>query len=134
MEKTFVMIKGDGVKRGLMGEIIKRIEQKEFHINQIKLLRPSRDIVEEHYKEHKGKPFFEELVTYITGGPVLIMEVEGEDAVDLVRKLMGDKDPHKALPGTIRGDFSHSTTQNIIHGSDSTESAVRELAIWFKES
>ncbi|CCQ97645.1 Nucleoside diphosphate kinase [[Clostridium] ultunense Esp] len=131
MEKTFVMIKTDGVERGLIGEIIGRIEKKGFKITKAKLFQPSRELVENHYIEHKEKPFFQELVEYIIKGPVMAMEVEGETVVETMRIMIGDKDPKKAQPGTIRGDFAYSLTQNIIHGSDSIESAERELKLWF---
>lgn len=131
MEKTFVMIKTDGVERGLIGEIIGRIEKKGFKIRKAKLFQPTRELVEEHYIEHKEKPFFEELVEYIIRGPVMAMEVEGESVIEIMRIMIGDKDPKKAQPGTIRGDFAYSLTQNIIHGSDSIGSAERELKLWF---
>lgn len=131
MEKTFIMIKTDGVERGLVGEIIGRIEKKGFKITKAKLFQPSRELVEEHYIEHKEKPFFEELIEYIIKGPVMAMEVEGESVIEIMRIIIGDKDPKKAQPGTIRGDFAYSLTQNIIHGSDSIESAERELKLWF---
>lgn len=131
MEKTFIMIKSDGVKRGLMGEIIGRIEKKGFRIIEAKLFRPSRELVEQHYSEHSGKGFFTELIDYILEGPVMAMEVEGESAIEVMRLMIGDKDPKLAIPGTIRGDFANSLTTNIIHGSDSIESAKRELDLWF---
>lgn len=131
MEKTFIMIKSDGVARGLIGEIIGRIEKKGFRITKGKLYCPDRALVEEHYKEHKGKPFFEELVDYILEGPVMAMEIEGENVVSVMRSMMGDKDPKKAIPGTIRGDFANSITRNLIHGSDSVEHAQQELDLWF---
>ncbi|NLW23601.1 MAG: nucleoside-diphosphate kinase [Tissierellia bacterium] len=133
MEKTFVMIKPDGVRRGLMGEIIGRIEKKGFRITRAKLFRPSRALVEEHYKEHREKPFYEELVTYILDGPVMAMEVEGESVIEAMRTMIGSTDPKEALPGTIRGDFAYSITENIIHGSDSAASAERELKLWFDD-
>ncbi|UJF15409.1 nucleoside-diphosphate kinase [Jeotgalibaca sp. MA1X17-3] len=131
MEKTFIMIKPDGVKRGIMGKIITKIEQKGFQIVQAKLFQPSKELVEEHYEEHLGKPFFEGLITYILSGPVLAIEVEGESVVEVMRLMIGDKDPKIAIPGTIRGDFAHLMNQNVIHGSDSVESAKRELELWF---
>lgn len=131
MEKTFIMIKPDGVKRGLVGEIISRIEKKGFKIIQAKLFEPSRALVEEHYEEHLGKAFFNDLINYILDGSVMAMEVEGESAVNVMRILIGDKDPKLAVPGTIRGDFANSMNTNVIHGSDSLESARRELNLWF---
>lgn len=126
------MIKSDGVKRGLIGEIIGRIEKKGFKITRARLFEPSRELVEEHYVEHKEKPFFEELVSFILEGSVMAMEVEGESVIEVMRLMIGNKDPKVAVPGTIRGDFANSITQNIIHGSDSETSAERELKLWFK--
>ncbi len=131
MERTFIMIKPDGVKRGIMGEIISRIEKKGFKIIQVKLFEPNRDLVEEHYEEHIGKPFYDELTEYILSGPVMAMEVEGDSAVAVMRLMIGNKDPKLAAVGTIRGDFASSIDANIIHGSDSLESASRELDLWF---
>jgi len=132
LEKTFIMIKPDGVRRGLMGEIIGRIERKGFKITKAKLVKPNKELVEEHYIEHREKPFFNELVDYILDGLVMAMEVEGENVIEIMRLMIGHRDPKVALPGTIRGDFAHSLTENIIHGSDSPESAERELSLWFK--
>lgn len=131
MEKTFIMIKPDGVQRGIIGEIISRIEKKGFKIVQAKLFKPSKDLVEEHYEEHSSKPFFNELISYILDGKVMVMEVEGESAVHVMRLIIGNKDPILAIPGTIRGDFANSMNENVIHGSDSFESAKRELSLWF---
>ncbi len=131
MDKTFVMIKSDGVRRGLMGEIISRIEKRDFKIIRAKLFSPSRELIEEHYEEHRGKVFFEELIEYILEGPVMAMEVQGESVIEVIRMMIGHKDPKVAQPGTIRGDFANSITQNIIHGSDSSDSAERELKLWF---
>lgn len=131
MEKTFIMVKPDGIKRKLLGEIISRIEKKGFNILQAKLFSPDRDLVEEHYQEHAGEVFFHELRDYILSGPVMAMEVEGESAVEIMRKIIGDKDPILAEPGTIRGDFANTMNTNVIHGSDSVESAQRELELWF---
>lgn len=131
MERTFIMIKSDGVARGLMGEIIRRIERKGFKITKAQLLSPARELVEKHYEEHIGKVFFEELVEYILEGPVMAMEVQGKDVIAVMRSIMGDKDPIKAIPGTIRGDYANTVTRNLIHGSDSLEHAERELNLWF---
>lgn len=131
MEKTFIMIKPDGVKRGIMGEIISKIEKKGFEIKQAKLFKPSRELIEKHYEEHKEKTFFNELMDYILSGPVMAMEVEGESAIEIIRKMIGNKDPKLASLGTIRGDFANSITENIIHGSDSIKSAQCELNLWF---
>lgn len=132
MEKTFIMIKPDGVERGLMGEIIARIERKGFKITQAKLMSPTKELIEEHYVEHKEKAFFGELVDYIAGQRVMAMELEGDAVIEIMRLMIGHRDPNLALPGTIRGDFAHTVSQNIIHGSDSLESAERELGLWFK--
>lgn len=115
-----------------MGEIIGRIERKGFKITKAKLVKPNKELVEEHYIEHREKPFFNELVDYILDGLVMAMEVEGENVIEIMRLMIGHRDPKVALPGTIRGDFAHSLTENIIHGSDSPESAERELSLWFK--
>ena len=131
MEKTFIMIKPDGVERGIVGEIISRMERKGFKVVQAKLFEPSRSLVEEHYVEHSSKPFFGELIDYILDGPVMAMEVEGRSVVSVMRLIIGDKDPELAIPGTIRGDFANSMNENVIHGSDSLESAKRELSLWF---
>ena len=126
------MIKSDGVRRGLMGEVIGRIEKKGFKITKAKLFQPNRELVEEHYTEHKEKPFFEELVSFILDGSVMAMEVEGESVIEVMRLMIGHRDFKVAVPGTIRGDFANSITENIIHGSDSKTSAERELKLWFK--
>lgn len=131
MERTFIMIKSDGVARGFMGEIIRRIERKGFKITKAQLRSPTRELVESHYEEHRGKNFFDELVSYILEGPVMAMEIQGKDAIAVMRSIMGDKDPLKAIPGTIRGDYANTVTRNLIHGSDSPERAERELNLWF---
>lgn len=131
MEKTFVMIKPDGVKRGLVGEIISRIENKGLKLQQLKLVKVSPDILENHYMEHRNKPFFQTLVDSMKDKPVLAMIIEGEGSIKLMRLMVGDKDPLCALPGTIRGDYAFETTKNLIHASDSKESAEREIKIWF---
>lgn len=131
MEKTFVMIKPDGVARGLIGEIIGRIEKKGFSILEAKLTTADLDTAQSHYDEHKGKAFFNELIDFIMEGRVMAMVVEGEDVISILRLMVGDKDPKIAPPGTIRGDFAHSTTKNIIHASDSLDSSAREIDIWF---
>ena len=131
MEKTFIMIKPDAVRRGLIGEIIGRIEKRNLSITQLKMLQPSRELAEEHYSPHKGKGFFEPLIEFLIGGSVVAMAVEGEDAIAIMRKMIGVLEPLEASPGTIRGDFTISTRENLIHGSDAQESAERELALWF---
>ena len=132
MEKAFIMIKPDGVERRLIGEIIGRIEKKGFDITRAQLMKPSRDLIEEHYVEHKEKAFFNELVESISDKTVLAMEVEGDNVIEIMRLMIGHRDPKVAPPGTIRGDFAYRTTENIVHGSDSPASAERELKLWFK--
>lgn len=131
MERTYVMIKPDGVQRNLVGEIIARFEQKGLKIVALKMLQISRELAERHYGEHKGKPFFEPLVAYITSGPVVAMVLEGKDAVSTVRDMMGATNPLKAAPGTIRGTYGMDIGRNVVHGSDSVESANREIGLFF---
>jgi len=132
-QRTYVMIKPDGVKRGLIGEIIRRIENKGLRIVALKMLRLSREKAEELYSVHRGKPFFESLIEFVTSGPVVAMIVEGEEAVSVMRTLIGPTDGRKAPPGTIRGDFALSVQENIIHAADSIESAEREMWIVFSK-
>ncbi len=132
MEKTFVMIKPDGVQRNLVGEIISRFEKKGLKLVAMKMLVISRSLAEEHYQEHVGKPFFEELVSFITSGPVVAMVWEGLEVIPLVRDMMGKTNPSVAAPGTIRGDYAIFTGNNIVHGSDSPQSAEREINLFFK--
>ncbi|UTT41716.1 nucleoside-diphosphate kinase [Exiguobacterium aurantiacum] len=131
MEKTFLMVKPDGVKRGLIGEIISRFEHKGYTLNRLELLTPSMEVAQSHYAEHKEKPFFGELVEFLTSGPVVAMEWEGENIVAVSRLMIGKTNPLDAQPGTIRGDLASTMSQNVIHGSDSVESAERELSLWF---
>ncbi|ERG66574.1 MULTISPECIES: nucleoside-diphosphate kinase [Exiguobacterium] len=131
MEKTFLMVKPDGVKRGLIGEIISRFETKGYTLNRLELLTPSVEVAQSHYAEHKEKPFFGELVEFLTSGPVVAMEWEGENIVAVSRLMIGKTNPLDAQPGTIRGDLASTMSQNVIHGSDSVESAERELSLWF---
>ncbi|MCC6013014.1 MAG: nucleoside-diphosphate kinase [Candidatus Verstraetearchaeota archaeon] len=133
IERTFVMIKPDAVVRGLIGEIISRIEKKGLKIVGMKMIHLSREEAEKLYSIHKDKPFFNDLINFITSAPVVVMAVEGESAVSVMRKMIGPTDSKEAPPGTIRGDFSCSKSMNIIHASDSLESANRELSIFFKE-
>lgn len=130
-QSTFVMVKPDGVRRGLAGEVISRLERKGLRLARARLLTIDRALAERHYAEHVDKPFFADLVDFITSGPVLAMEWQGEEAVAVARALMGATDPKKAAPGTIRGDFGLVTTENIVHGSDSVASAERELELFF---
>ncbi len=131
MEQTLVLIKPDAVSRGLVGEIISRFENRTIEIKALKILRPSRELVERHYEVHRGKPFFESVVEFMSSGTVVAMVLAGDNAIALVRQMMGALDPLKAQPGTIRGDYTLSTRENLVHGSDSPESAENEIAIWF---
>jgi nucleoside-diphosphate kinase len=133
MERTFVMLKPDAVKRRLVGEIIKRIEAKNLTIVAMKMIHIDRKLAETHYGEHCDKPFFKDLVDFITSGPAVAMIVEGPNAISVIRTMMGATNPFNAAPGTIRGDFGLDLTQNLIHGSDSPQSAARELALFFPE-
>jgi nucleoside-diphosphate kinase len=132
-ERTFLMVKPDGVQRNLIGEIVSRFEKKGFQLVGAKLLTVPRDLAEQHYAEHKEKPFFGELVDFITSGPVFAMVWEGENVISIARTMMGKTNPKDAAPGTIRGDFGVSLGMNVIHGSDAPETAEREIALWFKE-
>ncbi|MEW6624144.1 MAG: nucleoside-diphosphate kinase [Bacillota bacterium] len=133
MELTYIMIKPDAVQRNMIGMIIERIEAKGLKIRAMKMLRLSKDLAEQHYAEHVGKPFFNGLVEFITSGPVVAMVVEGKNAVGAVRKMMGATNPMEAGVGTIRGDHGIDVGRNLIHGSDSVDSARREIALYFKE-
>ena len=129
--KTFFMIKPDGVQRNLVGEIISRIEAKGFTITKIKMMTISKELAEQHYGEHKDKPFFSDLVSFIISGPVVAMQVEGENVVLQIRNLMGATNPSESTPGSIRGDLATELDKNVVHGSDSDESAERELSLFF---
>jgi nucleoside-diphosphate kinase len=131
MEQTLVLVKGDGVERRLIGEIIRRIEAKSLDIRTMQMMDVSRELAEEHYAEHREKPFFGELVEFITTTPVVAMRIEGEGAIGVMRRLMGSTNPAEAAPGTIRGDLALSLPDNLVHGSDSPESAERELKLFF---
>ena len=131
MEETLVLVKGDGVRRKLIGEIIRRIENKGLDIGALQLMEVDRGLAEEHYAEHREKPFFGELVEFITSTPVVAMRVRGEGAIRAMRNLMGATNPADAAPGTIRGDLALSMPDNLVHGSDSPESASRELELFF---
>src|SRR5690625_163105 len=133
IERTFAMVKPDGVQRALVGEIISRIERKGLRIVALKQMTISRELAETHYGEHKGKPFFEGLVSFITSGPVVAMIVEGENAIAEWRKMMGATNPADAALGTIRGDFASTIDENVAHGSDAPETAKREIGIFFGE-
>ena len=131
MEQTLVLVKGDGVRRRLVGEIVRRMEAKGLDIRAMQLMDVSRELAEEHYAEHREKPFFGELVDFITSGPVVAMRVEGENAISVMRNLVGATNPAEAAPGTIRGDLALSLPDNLVHGSDGPESAERELNLFF---
>ena len=130
-ESTLVLIKPDGVARALVGEVVGRIERKGFRIDRMELRTLTRETAEQHYAEHVERPFFGELVEFITSGPLVAMQVSGEGAIAGMRTMMGATDPIAAAPGTIRGDLATLIGENIVHGSDSAESAVRELGIFF---
>lgn len=131
-QRTLVLLKPDAFKRRLVGEIIRRLEQKGLDIIALKLIRVDRALAERHYAEHRQKPFFSELVEFIISGPVVAMVVEGPQAIAVVRQMMGATNPFQAAPGTIRGDFGLDITTNLIHGSDSPESAQREIECFFQ--
>ncbi len=133
MERTFVMLKPDAVQRGLMGEILRRIEAKGFKPVAMKFMHIPKELAERHYQEHKGKPFFPSLIEYITSGPVLVMVWEGDGAIASMRGMMGKTNPKEAAPGTIRGDLGQQTGRNLVHGSDSKESADREINLFFND-
>ncbi|MBR98210.1 MAG: nucleoside-diphosphate kinase [Dehalococcoidia bacterium] len=134
METTLILIKPDGVQRALIGEIISRIEQKGLKIRGMKLMNVTEEIAGRHYEEHVDRPFFGSLVDFITSSPVVAMAVAGDNAVQVMRTIMGSTNPQEAAPGTIRGDFGMTIGMNLIHGSDSADSAVRELGIFFDSS
>ena len=133
VERTLVLVKPDAVRRGLCGEIIARLERRGLALRGARLVQVDEELAGAHYAEHRGKDFFAGLVSFITSGPTLALVVEGESAVTVVRATMGATDPAKAAPGTIRGDLGLSMPDNLVHGSDSLESARRELALWFPD-
>lgn len=134
-ERTLVLVKPDGVERGLTGQILARVEAKGYKIVELKLVQATRDILERHYEEHQGKPFFEPLVEFMGSGPVVAAVVEGNRVIEGFRSLAGSTEPTTAPPGTIRGDlgrdWGEKVQKNLVHGSDSPESAAREIGIWF---
>lgn len=134
METTLVLIKPDGVRRRLIGEIVRRFEAKGLEIRAMKLMKMSGELADKHYEEHVTKGFYGELKDFMTGGPLVALAVAGPDAVSLVRKMMGATKPADSAPGTIRGDFALVVTENLVHGSDSVESAKRELGLWFSDA
>ena len=131
VESSLLIVKPDGVRRGLTGEVLRRVETKGLRVTALRMIEIDRALAERHYGEHKEKPFFGELVTFITSGPVVIARVEGEEAITALRTLMGPTNPTTAPPGTIRGDLATVITENVVHGSDSPASAERELALFF---
>lgn len=133
MEKTLILIKPDGVQRKLIGEVVGRIERKNLMISEMKLMHLPKEVAEQHYAEHKEKPFFEELVSFMISGPLVALIVKGPNAVAVMRMMMGVTNPAEAAPGTIRGDYGLVVSENIIHGSDGSESAEREIRLFFPE-
>ncbi len=134
METTLVLLKPDAVQRGLVGEITSRLERTGLKLVGMKLMRVSDELANRHYGEHVGKPFFDGLVSFITSGPIVAMAIEGDGAVAIVRKTMGATNPADSAPGSIRGDFGADIGRNLVHGSDSPESAVRELGLFFSDA
>ncbi len=134
MERTLILVKPDGVQRGLIGEIIGRFERRGLKLVGMKFMQMSQELAEEHYGIHKGRPFYESLVEYITSGPIVAMVWEGKDAIAAARATMGATNPVNAAPGTIRGDFGMEIGRNLVHGSDSVENGVKEAGIFFKEA
>ncbi len=133
MQRTLIICKPDAVQRKLVGEIIRRIENKGFTLAGLKMSKIDKAVAEKHYAEHAGKPFFADLVSFMTGGNVVILAVDGDEVIGVMRTLMGKTKFTEAQPGTIRGDYAHSFTENLIHGSDSPESAAREIKLFFPE-
>ena len=133
MERTLVIIKPDAVQRGLIGEIVRRFERRGLRIAAMKMIQISTDLAERHYAVHKGKPFYEGLIRYITSAPVVVMVLEGNRAIEIVRSTMGATDPAKAAPGTIRADLGMDIGRNLVHGSDSPETAAFEIPLFFAE-
>lgn len=133
MEETLVLVKPDGVKKHICGEVIARFERKGLSIKAIKMIQVPVELAKKHYAEHEGKGFFNDLIAFITSGPVLAMVIEGGNAVAAVRQINGATDPLKAVPGSIRGDFATSIDENVVHASDAPETAAREIGLWFPE-
>ena len=132
MERTYIMVKPDGVQRRLTGEIIRRFEIRGLRLVGLKILVPTREVAEKHYDVHRERPFFGDLVDFVTSGPVVAMVWEGKDVIKLTRQMIGATKPLEALPGTIRGDFTADVMSNLIHGSDAPETAEAEIALWFR--
>ena len=133
MERTLILVKPDAFERNLTGEIVARFERKGLRLVALKLMTMTRELAQEHYAEHEGKPFFEELVSFITSGPLVAMVLEGDSVVQAARQVIGATNPLEASPGSIRGDLAISVGQNMVHGSDSPESGKREVALFFPE-
>jgi nucleoside-diphosphate kinase len=133
-ERTLVLIKPDGVARGVIGVIIERFEQRGLKILALKMLQPTKELAEEHYANHRGKDFFDGVVDFVASGPTVAAVIEGENAIALVRNMIGPLEPEEAMPGTIRGDFTTHVRRNLVHGSDGPECAAREIPIWFHDS
>jgi nucleoside-diphosphate kinase len=133
VSRTLILVKPDAFERGLTGEIIARFERKGLRIGALKLMQVDRDLAEQHYSEHSSKPFFPDLIEFITRGPLVAMVLEGEEAVPAARSLIGATNPVEATPGSIRGDFALEVTFNLVHGSDSDGTAGREIGLWFPE-
>jgi len=133
IEHTFVMVKPDGVQRGLIGEVLSRFEKRGIKVCAIKMMKIPKELAERHYGEHKGKSFYDSLVSFITSGPVVCMVLEGDNAVTVVRAMMGKTNPQDAPIGTIRGDLAMHMSKNVVHGSDSSESAKREIELFFSD-
>jgi nucleoside-diphosphate kinase len=133
MERTLILVKPDAFSRNLTGEIISRFEVKGLRLAELKMMTMTRELAEQHYAEHEGKPFYEELVSFITSGPLVAMVLEGDDAVQAARQVIGATNPLEAAPGSIRGDYAMSVGQNMVHGSDSPESGTREVGLFFPE-
>jgi nucleoside-diphosphate kinase len=132
MERTLVIVKPDGVQRGLLGEIVQRFEKRGFRLVAMKMLQVSQELAEQHYAVHKGKFFYDGLVSYIASSPVVAMVIEGHEAINTVRAMVGSTRPYEAAPGTIRGDLALMGLRNLIHASDAPETAASEIALWFK--
>jgi len=133
IERTLLIIKPDGVARGLLGEVLVRIERKGYRIERIQSLTMDRKLAERHYAEHKGELFYENLINYITEGPIIVAIISGENSIENLRKIMGATDPLDATAGSIRGAYATSVTRNLVHGSDSPESAAREISLFFPD-
>ncbi len=133
MERTYIMVKPDGVRRGLTGEVIRRFEDRGLRLVGLKMVTPTRETAEKHYEVHRERPFYGELVAFITSGPVVAMVWEGANAVRAARQMIGATNPLDAAPGSLRGDYALETGQNLIHGSDAPETAQAEIALWFND-